>query len=631
MDMEFATAETYLDAFYAGVKPDPRQTVDEWLEAESVQLPSFVAESGKYRTSRTPFWKEVYQCLSPSHPCSEVVVMKSHQIGATTVAMNWIGYIIDRAPTSVMIMEPTLDVAKKLSKQKLQPMLDLTPCLRGKVREARSRDSGNTVLLKTFRGGMIMLVGSNSGVGMRFASTEHLIQDEYDAYEEDAGSEGDPGELGENRQSTFSRGKTFKLSTPLDAKTSRIEPAYLAGSRGRFHVPCPHCAHMQHLRLEQLIYTFDEVKQPARAAYQCEGCHRLIDEHHKSFMFECGYWVHEDPENPIRSFHINSLYMPYGWRLNWARIATRHIRAIKKARSGDRRALKVFDTTIKAVTWNELVEKVDKQPLMKRREHYAAPCPDGVLVITAAIDVQGNRLESEKVGWGLGEQSWSLGYRIFVGEPSQQSVWDDCAAWLQEPLTHECGVAMSVQNVVVDTGGHHTQEAYEFVRSYRGGRICAIKGSSEAGAPVVPTRASKQKKAKLFLWLIGTIAAKDTIFPRLRIDQPGPGYMHFPDYPEYDEEYFDQLTSEVKKPKHTKRQVMIGYYYEKEKTRNEALDLKVYNWAALKLLRVNLEALAAQWTRQVARAVVRRPSSSAPPLMVGPARVGRRVLSRGVE
>jgi len=598
VDCAFATSETYLDAFRAGLMPDPRQTIDEWLDAENVQLPSYVSEAGKYRVSRTPVWREVYECLSPSHPCHEVALMKSHQIGATTVGVNWLGYIIDRAPAAAMVVEPTVDLAKKFSKQKLQPMMDLTFCLKGKVREARTRDSGNTVLSKEFVGGMIVLTGSNSAVGLRFASVKYLMLDEVDGYVQDADGEGHPVELAENRTSTFARRKIFKLSTPLEAETSVIEPAYLAGSRGRYHVPCPFCLKAQWLRFANLIFTFDGKHQPDRTAYRCEHCQVLIDEHHKSFMLEYGTWVHEDPDNPVRSFHVNSLYMPYGWPLSWAEIARRHLKATKKAKGGDQRALKAFVNTILAETWQEKGEKVERNDLMNRRETYAAPCPDGVLVVTAAIDTQDDRLEVEKVGYGLGEESWSLGYRQFFGKPSQKTVWDEAEAWLREPLTHECGVAMAVQNVVVDTGGHYTQEAYEFVKRYRGGRICAIKGSSTMGDPIVPPRPSKQKKSRLYLWLIGTVAAKDTLFPRMQIATFGPGYMHFPDYPEYDEEYFDQLTSEEKKQKYTKG-VLMGRSYHKTRSRNEALDLKTYNLAALKILNPNLEKLAARMQRMI--------------------------------
>lgn len=629
----FAEWEVCLEAFRSGLMPDPLQTVDEWAD-ENVELPSFVAEAGKYRTSRTPFWREVYVCLSPSHPCHEVAVMKSHQIGATTVGVNWLGYTVDRAPAAAMVVEPTVDLAKKFSKQKLQPMIDLTPCLKGKVREARTRDSGNTVLSKEFMGGMIVLTGSNSAVGLRFTSVKNLMLDEVDGYVQDADGEGHPAELAENRTSTFARRKIFKLSTPLDAETSVIEPAYLAGSRGKYYVPCPHCLKTQWLRFGQLVFTFDGVKRPDDAAYRCEHCAVLIEEHHKSFMLEYGNWVHEDPENAIRSFFINALYMPYGWPLSWAEIARRHLKATKKAKGGDTRALKAFVNTILAETWHETGEKVEKNAIMQRRETYAAPCPDGVLVVTAAVDVQDDRLEAEKVGWGVGEESWSLGYKQFFGKPSQKTVWDECAAWLKAPLTHECGVSMAVQNILVDTGGHYTQEAYDFVKKYRGGRMCAGKGSSTLGDPLVPPRPSKQKKSRLYLWMLGTVAAKDTLFPRMQIVEFGPGYMHFPDYPEYDEEYFEQLTSEEKMQKYTKG-VLIGRFYKKTRSRNEALDLKVYNMAALKILNPNLEALGVKLQKKIEKSKAAAPAGSteqiaeqleqvltpAPPVLAKPVRM----------
>ena len=609
MAYAFAESESYLDTLRSGLSPDPRQTIAEWLESENVLLPSHVAEAGRYRTSRTPFWKEVYECLSPAHPCSQVVVMKGHQIGATTVARNWLGYIIDRAPGPAMVVEPTVDLSKKFSKQVLQPMIDITPCLRGKVREARTRDSGNTLLSKEFTGGMILLTGSNSAVGLRFAAVKYLVLDELDGYVQDADGEGHPSELAENRTSTFARRKIFKLSTPLEAVTSMIEPAYLAGSRGKYYVPCPHCLKTQWLRFSQLVFTFDGVKRPDDAAYRCEHCARLIDEHHKSFMLEYGNWVHEDQENPIRSFFINAFYMPYGWPLNWAEIARRFLKAQKKSKGGDLRALKAITNTIFAETWQDTGEKVETNAIMKRRETYAAPCPDGVLVVTAAVDTQDDRLEVSKIGWGIGQESWGLGYKRFYGKPSQRAVWDECAAWLQEPLTHECGVAMAVQNVAVDTGGHYTQEAYEFVKRYRGGRICAVKGSSTLGDPLVPPRPSKQKKSRLFLWLIGTVAAKDTLFPRMQIVDFGPGYMHFPDYPAYDEEFFEQLTSEEKMQKYTKG-VLVGRYYKKTRSRNEALDIYVYAMAALAILNPNLEALAAKMQKKIEKVKAAPPMDS---------------------
>jgi len=590
-DLLLSSPGCYTVAFRAGLRPDPEQTVDQWADAH-VQLPNYVAESGQWRTSRTPFLREIMQCLSPSHPCKTVVFMKCVQIGGTQIGVNWMGYIIDRAPGAMLVFEPTKDLAKKLSNEKVKPMIELTTCLRGKVREARSRDSGNNIFSKEFLGGFINFVGSNSAIGMRFTSARYVMIDEVDGCPADVNGEGHPVDLAEKRSATFDRRKIFELSTPLEADTSRIEPDYERGSRGHYYVPCPVCGHLQYLQWGQLVYTFDGVAEPDRAAYRCAGCAALIAEHAKGWMLEQGRWIHDDPENPVRSFHINALYQPYGWALSWPELARQWIEANEKAATGDMRKLKTFINTVLAETWEEKGEKVDQSALYQRREIYEAACPGGVLVLTAAIDVQDDRLEAEIVGWGEDEESWSIDYRVFPGSPAQPTVWKDVTDWLARPRLHVCGIALRVECVCVDTGGHHTKEAYWFVRRYRG-RCYAIKGSSQQGAPLVPPRPTRPRGSTVHLYHLGTVAAKDTIFPRLALTEPGPGYVHFPDRPEYDEEYFKQLAGEEKRSKYD-RGVNIGYFYKKIRARNEALDLKVYNLAAVSLLNPNWAKLAAK-------------------------------------
>jgi len=588
MTSGLADARCYTSAFRSGLRPDPLQTVDEWADAH-VQLPPHVAESGQWRTSRTPFLREIMQCLSPSHLCQKVVFIKCVQIGGTQSGVNWMGYVIDRAPGSMLVFEPTKDLAKKLSSEKVEPMLELTPALKGKVREARTRDSGNTIFSKKFLGGFINFIGCNSAVGMRSTSARYVMVDEVDGCPLDVNGEGHPVDLAEKRTATFSRRKVFLLSTPLEADTSRIEPEYEAGSRGRYHVPCPFCGHAQHLQWGQLVFSFEGEPDPDRAAYRCSRCSVLIPEHYKTGMLEQGHWVHEDPSNPVRSFHINALYQPYGWQLSWAELARQWILANEKAKTGDMRQLKTFINTILAETWEEKGEKAEEDALYQRREEYEAICPDGVLVLTASVDVQDNRLEAEIVGWGADEEAWSIEYRVFPGSPAQPLVWKDLTDWLHRKWMHACGLALRVECVVVDTGGHHTKEAYWFVRRYRG-RCYAIKGSNQPGAPLVPPRPTKPKGATVHLYHVGTVAAKDTLFERMKLTEPGPGYMHFPVKAEYDATYFKMLTNEEKRNKYD-RGVQIGHYY-KKLGRNEPLDLWVYNLAAVALLNPHWEKLA---------------------------------------
>lgn len=596
MPGQLAEPQCYHDAFHSGIRPDPIQTIAEWADANMV-LPSWASEPGRWRTSRVPFMREPMECLSPSSPVNDVVLMKCTQIAGTETAKNVIGFTIDRAPASMMLVEPTVDVAKKVSKQKIQPMLDEVPCLAGKVREARSRDSGNTILAKDFPGGMLVLTGANSGIGLRFMSAKILILDEIDAYPLDVDGEGHPAELAKERQATFANYKCFELSTPKEKATSRIEPAYEAGSRGKFHVPCPLCLHRQALVWAQLKWPSG---RPDQAAYECEGCRQMIAEHHKTFMLESGQWVHQDPANPVRSFHINALYQPYGWKDSWPTLAKRWVRIHRKR---DVAALKVFVNTKLAETWQEKGEKVEADAIKERREIYPAQVPAGVLLLTAAVDVQDDRLEAECKGVGLDEESWSIDYQRWMGSPGQKDVWAQLEHWRQKTFRHASGVPMKIQALTVDTGGHHSKEAYAYVRKHQAERVFAVKGSNQPGARLV-TMGSKDNLGRVRLFMVGTDSAKDTIFSRLKLDTPGPGYMHFPQgvrdadgrispLEQYDEEYFAQLTAEERREK-IEKGVLVGYHYQKVRGRNEALDLTVYNLAALAILNVDLDALAKQ-------------------------------------
>lgn len=589
-------ARGYRLAFRSGMQPDPVESIDEFADAH-IKLPSHSAVPGDWETDRTPFLREIMQCLSPHHPCREVVLIKPTQIGGTQLAVNWLGYTIARSPSAFLFCEPTKDLAKNLSEGKVEPMLTDSPVFRGLVQDVRARDSKNRTLSKRFRGGFVHFIGTNSAVGLRHASAPRIVMDEVDGYLFDVDDEGHPCKILEKRAAAFFFYKLFKLSTPGVAGSSTIEPAYEAGSRGRYHVPCPFCLHLQPLEWANLVFTFDGVKSPERAAYKCAGCGDLIPERYKGWMFADrgregvqARWVHEQPDHPVRTFHLNLLYQPYGWGYPWARLVKDFLEANDKAKAGDVRDLKTFTNTVLAETWEEQGEKADADLLYQRREVYEAPCPAGVLVLTAAVDLQDNRLEASIEGWGVGEENWGIEKRVFPGSPAQPAVWADLTDWLHRKRQHVFGVALRVECVVVDTGGHHTKEAYWYVRRYRG-RCYAVKGSNDHGAPLVPPRPTKPKGAMVHLYHVGTVAAKDTLFARLALTVPGPGYVHYPVKDEYDLECFKQLTAEEKRKKYD-RGVETGHYYKKIRSRNEELDLKVMNMAAVQLLNPNWEKLA---------------------------------------
>jgi phage terminase large subunit GpA-like protein len=254
-------AEDLLRAWRDGLTSDPDLTVSAWADKHRVLSSRGASEAGPWRTSRL---REIMDTLSPSHPCQRVALMKGSQVGATESGGNWIGYVIHHAPGPMLAVQPTVELAKRFSQQRIDPLIEESPRLREKVAPTRSRDAGNTVLSKEFPGGILVMTGANSAVGLRSMPVRYLFLDEVDAYPPSADDEGDPVALAEARTRTFSwRRKVFLASTPTIKGLSRIEREYEASDQRRYFVPCPHCGEKQRLKFEWLRW---QKGQPETAA-----------------------------------------------------------------------------------------------------------------------------------------------------------------------------------------------------------------------------------------------------------------------------------------------------------------------------------------------------------------------------
>ena len=613
--LAFDGAEEVWAAWREGLAPEPALTVSTWADRHRVLSSRASAEPGRYRTDRTPAMREIMDVLSPGHPAERVVLMKAAQIGATEAGNNWVGYVIDRAPGPMLAVQPTVELAKRNSRQRIDPLITESPALRRKVRPARSRDAGNTVLTKEFPGGILVLTGANSAVGLRSIPARYLFLDEIDAYPPSADQEGDPVALAEARSLTFShRRKVFLVSTPTLKGLSRIEQAYEASDQRHYLVPCPHCSHEQRLVFAHLRW---EPGQPETAHYACECCEEHIEEHHKTEMLAKGRWqaTAEPADGMTIGYHISALYSPVGW-MSWERIVRTFLEAKKSPET-----LRTWINTVLGETWEDAAEGVDAHALMSRVEAWRET-PAGVLVVTCGIDVQDDRVEVERIGWGTGEESWSLDHSIIYGDPSGPELWQDLDDYLLEPTVGHAGHELPVAAACIDVGGHHTHAVYAFVRDKARRRVHAIKGMAGVGRPIWPKRASRNNKGKVNLFLVGVDAAKDTIMARLRIAEPGRGYCHFPH--DREPEWFRQLTAEKVQTRYH-RGFPHRVWVKSPSTRNEALDCRVYGYAALIALnvrwgplRANIEALARsaasdeEGAESPARTVA-RPGDAAPP------------------
>lgn len=580
-------------------------TVTEWAERHRVLSAKDSAEPGPYRADRTPYAREPMDCLSQHSNVEEVVLQWGAQTSKTTIGSNWIGYLIDCNPGPAMVVQPTIDMAKRYSRQRLAPMLEESPHLKRKVRENRSRDDANTTLLKEFAGGFLALAGANSAAGLRSMPVRDLFLDEIDAYPLDADGEGDPCMLAEARQTTFSRRKRLRTSTPTTRGMSRIEAAYLAADRCRYEVPCPHCDHMQHLEWGNntghgIRYDKreDGTPDPDSLRYVCRACGSEIREHHKATMLPAGRWVAQRPgaaDGKVRSFHLSSLYSPLGW-LSWAELAQEWHTAMVAKRAGDSSLLRAFVNTRLAETYEEDGDRIAAHMLSKRAEAWPlGTVPHGALLVVQTVDVQGNRLEAASWAYGRGEESWLVDVRVFHGDPSlpednPDSPWHALTQWRRLPIPHASGVQLHPMACGIDSGGHHTQMVYAYVRRHAHAHVIALKGSSQSNRAILgkPTdvevnHLGQRLKRGCKLWSVGTDTAKAVVYGRLQLDEPGPGYVHFSTGTPA--EVYEQITAERLVTRLYKGRPKLEWVNPPGR-RNEQLDLAVYALACIHYLGV---------------------------------------------
>lgn len=495
-----------------------------------------------------------------------VIWMKSSQVGATEVMCNLAGYHMHQDPAPMLAVQATLENADAWSKERLAPMIAECPELRATVADVKSRDKSNTIRSKEYPGGIISLVASNSPAGLRMRPIRVLLCDDIDAYPASAGAEGDPVKLADARTKTyeFANRRRFYASKPTIKRISRIDRFWEASTKNKFEVPCPGCGEGQALEWAQVRWVNDD---PVSAAYHCRACDRPWSEAERRAAIEWGAWVASDPDASYRGFHISALYSP------WETLQT-VVREYLEAKDAPE-LLKTWTNEYLGLPYELDTEALDWELLYAaRRERYPSDQIHGdVLVLTAGVDVQKDRLEIEIVGWGESFESWSVGKHVLYGDVRHKQVWQELDDLLRSEYAHESGQTIGITATAVDTGAF-TDEAYRFCRGKYARRVYAIKGTGGQG--VVVASISRRNRYKVLLHTIHVDPLKERLFDRLGIIKPGPGYCHFPE--EYDEAYFEQLTSERPVIRTYHGQPVIRW----EKTgRNEALDCRIYAMAAL--------------------------------------------------
>lgn len=561
--------------------PPPDLTISEWADHERRIPPEASAEPGIWRTSRAEYQREVMNAISDSQT-ERVIMMTAAQIGKTEILLNVIGYFIDQEPSPILLLDPTLEMGMSFSKDRLAPMIRDTPALQGRIKDPRARDSGNTLLHKKFTGGHITIAGANSPASLASRPIRVLLCDEVDRYPVSAGTEGDPLSLAMKRTQNFWNRRIVWVSTPTLLGVSRIEKAYNASSREEWCVPCPTCGEYQPYSWERIIF-----KDLAEPVMKCKKCGAVHNEVSWKAGNERGKWVAGNPdEKKSRGFHVNAFAS--GW-VTWESLIEQYNEAY---RNGEEE-LKVWWNTVLGLPYENTSGAIEAEALESHREEYPAELPDGVLVLTCGVDTQDDRLECEVVGWGIGHESWGIEYRVFYGDPGQKEVWQALDDFLSKTWSYSNGDKLGLACVCIDSAGHFTDEVYKYCKPRARRNIFAIIGRGREGMPSV-SKPSRNNRRHVVLFTLGVNTIKGTLFSRLKVENHGAGYCHFPldakhNHRGYDAVYFKGLLSERMVVKRVKGRDTITWEPRSAGIRNEPLDTRVYATGALELFNPNFE------------------------------------------
>lgn len=578
--MEAKTKKLFRKIF-AVLKPPPDLTLSEWADTFRRLSAGSSAEPGRWRTSKAPYQKEIMDAITDIS-IRKVVIMSAAQVGKTdAMVLNPIGYYVHYDPSPIMVIQPTIDMAEKFSKEKLSPMIRDTPVIADRINE-KSRNSGNTIMQKIFPGGFITIAGANSPTGLRSHTVRILLADEIDGYPASAGSEGDPLMLATKRQTTFWNKKQVSISTPTIKGASRIEMEYEHSSKGEWNTPCPSCGALQPLVWGNVIFDKEDLTE---INYVCEKCGTISSEAEWKEKFCEGKFIHEKPNNAVKGFHLNTLASTL---TTWQEVVEKFLDANEAVKKGNVELMKVWTNTEMGQTWEEDGEQIEEDELLKRRETYNCEVPEDVLYLTAGIDTQDDRFEIEVVGWGPEYESWGIQYSILYGDTGNllDPVWDDLDNFLLQSFEKADGTKLKIIVTCMDSGGHRANQVYKFCKARFNRRVFAIRGGSNSAAAYIQ-RPTKNNREKAYLFTLGVDTGKSWLMDRLKVEMPGPGYCHFPldEGKGYGEKYFKGLTSEKKVMRYKMGRPYFAWEPKDkgEHKRNEPLDCRNYATAAIEI------------------------------------------------
>ncbi len=558
-------------------EPPPKFTVSSWADEFRILSNESSSQPGKWNTSVAEYQRGMMDAVS-NPLTSQITLMTSAQVGKTEIINNIIGYYICYDPRPIFVVHPTLEMSASWSKDRLEPMIRDTDVLYKLFDEKnKSKDKSNTILHKKFPGGHVTVAGANSPSSLASRPISILLLDEVDRFPPSAGNEGDPVKLAIKRTTTFYNRKIIMVSTPTVKGASRIEQSFEESSQNYFHVPCTFCGAFQILKWKNIIFKKENIKD---VTYQCEHCNQQIKSRDKSKIVLKGEWRSEHPEQiKHQGFHINELYSTW---IDWSETVENFLESKKRIET-----LRVWINTSLGESFEEAeTNTVSDVKLASRVEDYNL-IPEGVALLTAGVDIQDDRICVLVKGWSAQDESYFIDYKIIAGTPAKNETWQELDKLLSKQYECENGLRIPISSTFIDSGGHFTQNVYQFVKPRHVRRIYAIKGMAGMGRAIIG-KPNSRSKYRVLLFPIGVDTCKELIYARLNIDDFGPGYMHF--NRKCDNDYFRELTAEKQVTKFNRG--VATKVWTKIRTRNEALDCEVYALAAYTMLNPNIEKIS---------------------------------------
>lgn len=569
------------------LEPPPEIPLSEWADRYRYLSSEDSAEPGRWNTERAPYQREPMDAITDTHT-RKVVLMWGSQMGKTTgLILNTIGYYMQNDPSPMMALNPTVEMGETFSKNRLSPMLRDTPTLR-ELTSQRSRDRNNTIQEKQFPGGYIAIQGANSPAALASRPIRILLADEIDRYPASAGMEGDPLLLAETRMTAFWNSKEVVTSTPTIRGFSKIETEYEHSTQEMWTVPCPRCGKYQGLVWKKIVFDPEAFREGTDRTVRCrcEFCGEAAEEQEWRAGFGKGKYMARFPRRKTRGFFANALASTF---TTWEKIVEEFLQARDEAKNGNREPLKAWTNTKMTETWDEDGVQVDETDLMERAEEYAAQVPQGVMYLTCAVDTQDDRFEYEVVGWGQGKESWGIEKGAIFGDLKEKDVWRRLDENLMRTFLREDGVELHLSATCIDSGGHFTLEVYRFCKERWTRNVWAVKGKGGMDVPFI-SNPTKNNRVKVELFTLGVDVGKVLVYDRLKIEKPGPGYCHFPVGRGYDENYFKGLTAEKRIVTYKKGRATTAWVLKNQGfRRNEPLDIRNYNTAAMEIAKLPLD------------------------------------------